>query len=248
MSFRNEMNLSLASLLVDCCVQTYEQYKQKGIFYAPDPFTIVKGFQATSFNDTTWFGFILESPHYLLVAFRGTKTDDEWITDFSINQRPFPYVPDSGKVHGGFLSIYDSCRTTIIETLQSLPKKPLLTTGHSLGGALSILLAIDVAHNLSLPSIIHYNFGAPKVGDKIFKTLFDKLVPTSFRFVNLHDFVPLLPPNDLLKKKRDYHHVKEFFSFSINKGKIMKNHRIFTYRNAIQKMMQQDIKKETIDE
>jgi triacylglycerol lipase len=246
--YMDGVNLSLASLLIDCCIQTYEQYKQKGIFYAPDPFTIIRGFQATSFNDTNWFGFILESPHYVLVAFRGTKTDDEWINDLSVNQRPFSYVENSGKVHGGFLSIYESCRMTILETLRSLPHtKPLLVTGHSLGGALSTLLAIDTAHHLSFPNIIHYNFGAPKIGDKAFKTLFDERISINFRFVNLYDFIPLLPPNDLLKKKRDYHHVKGLFSFSIDKGKLMKNHRVFTYREAIQKMIHQDTKKETTD-
>ena len=96
-----------AILLASCCDLTYEQYKQNGIFEIPDGFQYVQGFQGKAIQTMERFGFILESEDTIIVAFRGTQTDTDWIIDSLVNQRPYPYALNSGNVHNGFLSIYD---------------------------------------------------------------------------------------------------------------------------------------------
>lgn len=50
--------------------------------------------------------------------------------------------------HRGFTDIYASARDAILSLLGTLsPEKTLYVTGHSLGGALATLCALDVAAN-----------------------------------------------------------------------------------------------------
>lgn len=152
-----------AILLASCCELTYEQYKQNGIFEIPDGFQYVQGFQGKTIQTTDWFGFILESEDTIIVAFRGTQTDTEWIIDSLVNQKPYPYALNSGNVHNGFLSIYESCRDSIMDMLVSLPAhKKLLATGHSLGGALATLHILDARINTAFAQYGLYTFASPK--------------------------------------------------------------------------------------
>ena len=67
-------------------------------------------------------------------------------------------------------------------------------TGHSLGGALATLCALDVQYNFPDKQVSCYTFGSPKVGNSYFKDSFNKRVPQTYRFVNSADTVPALPP------------------------------------------------------
>ncbi|MFD3448687.1 hypothetical protein ACFDTO_29330 [Microbacteriaceae bacterium 4G12] len=233
------VNKELGSLLATCCELTYEQNKQNGVFSVPEGFEYVQGFQAKSIGTVEWFGFILESDEAIIVAFRGTQSDPDWIADSLVNQREYPYTANSGNVHSGFLSIYESCRDSIMEVLVKLPSdKTLLITGHSLGGALAILHMLDARVNTSFTDYILYNFGSPKVGDLAFRNYYNLQVAKSYRFVNLFDVVPLLPPHKVKfeksNKQWEYFHVNKGMTFTMNRGSISKNHSITTYKAAIE--------------
>ncbi|GAA3320119.1 hypothetical protein GCM10020331_029780 [Ectobacillus funiculus] len=94
-------------------------------------FQHICGFQAQAIGTTEWFGFIAESEQEIVVAFRGTQSDTDWIADSLINQRIYPYTANSGLVHSGFLSIYETCRDSIMETLVTLPKQKKITCNRS---------------------------------------------------------------------------------------------------------------------
>jgi triacylglycerol lipase len=231
------VNKDISVLLATCCELTYDQFSQNGVCAVPEGFRYVKGFQANSIGISEWFGFILESDDAVITAFRGTQSDTDWVADSLINQRPYPYAVNSGNVHHGFLSIYETCRDTIIDTLATLPSnKTLLVTGHSLGGALAVLHILDARMNTSFSNVILYNFGAPKVGDLTFRNYYNLQIPKSFRFVNLFDVVPLLPPRKVkiekVQKEWEYFHVNNSFTFASNLGSIAKNHGIPTYITA----------------
>ena len=71
--------------------------------------------------------------------------------------------------------------------------------GHSLGGALVTMLAIDLTDHIDVPgndafSPEVYTFGSPTVGDKAFAGAFDKLIPVNWRIANLPVVVPGRPP------------------------------------------------------
>ena len=69
----------------------------------------------------------------------------------------------------------------------ALAHQPLCVclTGHSAGGALATLAALDLACAAHMPRlrIAMYNFGSPRVGNKHFTTLFDQRVPNAFRVI-----------------------------------------------------------------
>lgn len=231
----------LALFLIDMCRLTYVQYKQDGPFPLPKGFKLVKSFKAVSFHSVEWFGFILESDEAVVIAFRGTQSDPDWISDAQVYQRSFPYVPKSGLVHDGFLSIYESCRDSILKTYQSLPKhKTLYITGHSLGGALATLHAIDMAANSPFKQVVMYNYGSPRVGDTTFKRVYRSLVPYSIRFVNTDDLVPKLPPAiiqaPITKRVIYYNHVPSPIKFTIQTESISGNHSLDTYQKGIEEL------------
>lgn len=228
----------LALFLLDMCRLTYIQYKQDGPFPIPDGFKLVKSFKAVSFHSSEWFGFILESEDSVVIAFRGTQSDPDWISDAQVYQRAYPYVPKSGLVHDGFLSIYESCRDQIVETYKSIPKhKALYITGHSLGGALATLHALDMTVNAPFSQVVMYNYGSPRVGDTTFKRVYRSKVRYSIRFVNTYDLVPKLPPpiiqTPITKKTLYYNHVPAPIKFSIQTESVSGNHSTDTYEKGI---------------
>lgn len=232
-----------AILLATCCELTYEQYNQNGIFTIPKGFRYVQGFQATAIQETEWFGFILESDDQIIVAFRGTQSDRDWIADSIVQQKPYPFTANSGNVHSGFLSIYESCRDTIMDTLVSLSSsKALFVTGHSLGGALATLHILDARVNTSFSHYALYSFGSPKVGDIAFRNYYKIQVANSFRFVNLFDVVPLLPPRKVQFEENEweYSHTHRSMTFTKNMHSFIKNHHITTYKMAISTHFQRD--------
>jgi triacylglycerol lipase len=77
-------NKQQAIFLAECCLQTYNQFLDKGPFHVPDGYTLVKGFKAKAFGVREWFGFVLESDDSIIVAFRGTQTDPDWLADSEI--------------------------------------------------------------------------------------------------------------------------------------------------------------------
>lgn len=83
----------------------------------------------------------------------------------------------------------------------------MLTTGHSLGAAMSGVAAFDLkltyGDKLNVSMI---NFGMPRVGNPAFAKHFASLKIKSWRAVHYHDIVPHVPPQDL-PLIGDFHHV-----------------------------------------
>lgn len=152
----------------------------------------------------------------LVVAFRGTE-QSKWkdlITDLMLvpaglnPERIGGEFKQEVQVHSGFLSAYDSVRMRIISLIklligymedaaQSLHKWNVYVTGHSLGGALATLLALELASSQlakhGVISVTMYNFGSPRVGNKRFADIYNEKVKDSWRVVNHRDIIPTVP-------------------------------------------------------
>ena len=101
------------------------------------------------------------------------------------------------KVHAGFLQQYDSCRQLIrdyaIVKQWRFNYPEILVTGHSLGGALSVLCALDLACNPIAENTVRIKvitFGVPRTGNLGFCMLFNKMISYHIRCVHQHDVVP----------------------------------------------------------
>ena len=135
-----------------------------------------------------------------IVSFRGTETPEDWLKDFDSVAVPFPDVANSGLVHQGFDAVYRTIRDSVIAGVGAVKvnAKSMWITGHSLGGALALLAALDFGKSAVPPLISQvYTFAGPRVGDDTFEKLFDATIPLCYRVWNRWDIVPQLPPPPL---------------------------------------------------
>lgn len=152
----------------------------------------------------------------LVVAFRGTEQvswkdlrTDLMVVPTGLNpERIGGDFKQEVQVHSGFLSAYDSVRIRIISIIKLLIsyvdngaeppfKWHVYVTGHSLGGALATLLALELSSSQLVKrgaiSVAMYNFGSPRVGNKKFAEVYNQKVKDSWRVVNHRDIVPTVP-------------------------------------------------------
>jgi triacylglycerol lipase len=224
--------------LGNVCIKTYRQFHRDGDFTVPSNYKKVAGFKAQVFEANEWFGFVLENEKEIIVAFRGTDSQTDWLADALAFQKTFPYGDDCGKVHYGFLEIYDSCRKEIFRTISRLDKrKRVLITGHSLGAALATLFALDLVKNSNFSDVELINFASPRVGNRQFCKAVNKEVKKIARIVNIYDVVTLLPPFVIpfpwVKNKGFFYHVKGKYKLNIRKDTFFGNHNIGTYITAL---------------
>jgi predicted lipase len=185
-----------------------------------------------------YYGFLLTSDEYHLLMFRGTQRRFEVLGDLLTLQTTYSH-PDTeeklGQVHLGFYSLYfKQLADAVREAVQGLDSnKPLVISGHSLGGALANLAAIDLAiHQPEWQPNLHlYTYGTPRVGDFTFVETHSQIVPNHYRVINLADMVPMTPLSELLIVS--FVHGGEQWSFLSHHGDIGPNHLVDVYRNAI---------------
>ncbi|MFD2878981.1 lipase family protein [Paenibacillus rhizoplanae] len=223
--------------LAAVCGQTYTQFANaEGVFVVPADFSAVHSFQAKSMGNV-WelFGFILESPQEIVIAWRGSISTNDWLSNMNAAQKKFKYIQEPCMTHRGFTDIYASARDAILSVLGTLsPEKTLYVTGHSLGGALATLCALDVAANSAFTAPRLYTYGSPRVGDPDFcqglQPVCAQQLPLCQSFFDVTTYVPptvyKLPKQ---KTKYYYTHVQTLKSLSFQNGSPELNHVIRSY-------------------
>lgn len=152
----------------------------------------------------------------LVIAFRGTEQvrwkdlrTDLMLVPTGLNpERIGGDFKKEVQVHSGFLSAYDSVRTRILSLIElatgysydggeELSKWHVYVTGHSLGGALATLLALELSSSQLAKrgniSVTMYNFGSPRVGNRNFADVYNQKVKDSWRLINRRDIIPTIP-------------------------------------------------------
>ena len=146
--------------------------------------------------DPAAFGFVVRelATGAVLVCIRGTQTPSEWLANFTAVPNPFSLVPGFGLVHLGFERIHRSVRDSIASGLNGVPADTRLTAlGHSLGGAMAILAAVDLKRNFGRISVDVCTVGGPRVGKIDFRRSFNAEIADCFRVTNQFDIVPHVP-------------------------------------------------------
>jgi hypothetical protein len=181
-------------------------------------------------------GFIACYKSDAFLIFRGTMTAPEWIRDFNIRLTPYPYIK-FGKVHDGFIQIYDALREAVQGGLGRIGNgKRLFISGNSMGAALATLAAPDIVSSRGVKSLSIYTFASPRVGDKAFAAKYNhRFKERSFRIANTCDLVVSMPfPVPFLGFLGGYFtHVETPIDFTVQREDLEKNHDLETYLEAL---------------
>jgi hypothetical protein len=169
----------------------------------------------------------------IVIAWRGTVTGLEWAANLKFNLIPCGLTDESKhgqsthiEVEEGFLSLYTaakedsrfnkiSAQSYLVKEIRDLIDKyqgpdselSITVTGHSLGSALAILSAYDLAESdlnqveavvggkktVKQIPITVFSFAGPRVGNLAFKERLKELGVKVLRVVNKKDVVPHVP-------------------------------------------------------
>jgi len=178
-----------------------------------------------------------QSESIVVVALRGTRTWEEWFNNLDGLPTPFAATSSTdsglGSVHAGFYGLYTlgtnglkvsnplnpqwsqrasgSIAYQIGQYVSQLNNSlPLYVTGHSLGGALAALCALDIGYNFAsnFSQLFMYSLACPRVAaglsaeqipvptlgyQEAFLSRYQFYVPNSYAIVHAADIVPILP-------------------------------------------------------
>ncbi|WMV56688.1 hypothetical protein MTR67_050073 [Solanum verrucosum] len=203
------------------------------------------GQNSSSSSSGRWIGYVAISSDEetkrlgrrdVLITFRGTVTNPEWIANLMSTLSPARLDPSNlrpeVKVEAGFLSLYTSnegerfglrsCREQLLSEIGRVinmyknEEMSITIGGHSMGSALALLLAYDIAelglnknatttrcdqlYESSVSesesnniSVTVFSFGGPRVGNSGFKERCEELGVKVLRIVNVNDPITKLP-------------------------------------------------------
>ena len=130
-------------------------------------------------------------------------------------------------------------RTNLLKALKDINPNNIVISGHSLGGGVSTLCAVDLA-SVYPGKVVSYTFAAPRVGNSELCSLIDKRL-NIYRIVNSCDVVPTLPssvsPNFANPELPFfYQQCGHLLSFTSNWKSIGNNHELAVYIDGLQKI------------
>ncbi|MET8543976.1 lipase family protein [Kitasatospora sp. NPDC004799] len=155
--------------------------------------------------------YTMAGDHMIVTAFRGTEPAQirDWLTDSTTP--PWPGPARTGYVHYGFAEALESIFPDVAKAIADLRTndQTVWFTGHSLGGALAMLVAARL--DLEDPRLAAdgvYTFGQPRTCDRLLAAAYDKaLKGRTFRFVHGNDIVPELPPEPVFTHVEALRHI-----------------------------------------
>ncbi|WP_299494681.1 lipase family protein [uncultured Shewanella sp.] len=143
-----------------------------------------------TFDEGGTQAILVSCPQFLILSFRGTESDS--LEDIKTDAKAVTTQCSSGgRVHVGFNQAYEKVEQSLTLALNKIgqKQKPLLITGHSLGGALATIAAKRLIHEGGIAAC--YTFGSPRVGDE---TWVMSIKTPIYRLVNAADCVTMMPP------------------------------------------------------
>ena len=167
-------------------------------------------------NATSTEGYVARDDNLkqIIVAFRGSQQAQDAITGLchtsldnmscflywprhkDINIILLPYISPNvtyvsgAKAHAGFLIAYNSVASTVLSIVRSElaahPDYELISTGHSLGGALASLGGASLAANFPDANLRVFTYGQPRTGNSGYAQVVEDLVGTENLYRAVH--------------------------------------------------------------
>ncbi|KAK5059958.1 hypothetical protein LTR84_009841 [Exophiala bonariae] len=151
-------------------------------------------FQDVGISDATGYVALDHTNGLIVISFRGSRSVRNFIAD--INFALVPWSICTGcSAHAGFLESWQSVRSIVQGAVEgarvAYPNYKIVSTGHSLGGALATLAAADLrkgGYTIDL-----FTYGSPMVGNRLLATFITGQTSANFRVTHAQDVVPKLP-------------------------------------------------------
>ena len=179
-------------------------------------------------------GFILKESNSSIIAFKETDSISDWILNIHFTKISISWLKNYNPIpqgHKGFTNAYKVIRNHIISPARNY-KEIIHVCGHSLGGAIATLAALDLKISFPQKDIIIYTFASPKVGDRKFAEIFNNEMNGKTQRIYIDgDLVPKTPIT--LNPPDNYKHVDKEFILQNSDLSISEKHRIKNIINTI---------------
>jgi hypothetical protein len=150
----------------------------------------------------------------IVVSFRGTNSLQNWIANLDYKKVKINTWPecDNCKLHGGWWKSWKDVRKIVKKAVKELmdqhPDYRIVTTGHSLGGAIAQIAAADMRATEGI-GVDAYTYGSPRIGNpEASEFITNQTLGRNYRVTHKHDIVTNFPP--LFK---NYRHVSPEYNF-----------------------------------
>lgn len=139
----------------------------------------------------------------VIISFRGSLSPQSFLLDafiFFTKYTGHPKAPKDASVHAGFMTAYENLAPHVRKLVTPLlrPGYTIDMTGHSLGGSLAVLCALDFHRRLKGANIRVFTYGQPRTGNRVFADFFSTVgINHITRMTNKRDLIPNMPPKFL---------------------------------------------------
>jgi len=183
--------------------------------------TIITEFDDKFCNEELVYGLVVNRTNKrITICFRGSCGGKDWATNLNYRYTCPNHLQEACgniNIHGGFASyLFDECTQCndregvskyddivqiLKDTYREYPGYDFYVTGHSLGGALAVLLSVSLAATQEIPDmplpIKTITYASPPVGDESYAAAVEALEKEGklrhIRVTNEGDLVPLTP-------------------------------------------------------
>jgi predicted lipase len=149
-------------------------------------------------------GFVITTEKESIVCYRGTLDKSEMKSDLSLMHKEVNFGGEKVNLHGGFVDEYQKSLSGLEAILAKHSDKEIIFSGHSLGGALATIAALDFfsreeksspgEKKLNIKGVVA--FGAPRGMSRAAAALYNKqgLGKKTIRIVQKFDPITKIPP------------------------------------------------------
>eukprot|EP00294_Goniomonas_avonlea_P009026 CAMPEP_0114552686 /NCGR_PEP_ID=MMETSP0114-20121206/7254_1 /TAXON_ID=31324 /ORGANISM="Goniomonas sp, Strain m" /LENGTH=424 /DNA_ID=CAMNT_0001737573 /DNA_START=30 /DNA_END=1304 /DNA_ORIENTATION=+ len=124
----------------------------------------------------------------VFVVFRGSDEGRDWQRNIDFHTVNCPLPGCKGKFHKGFYSGCLIAKEQLVKIVNALGLSHVVITGHSLGGAIAQIMALEATVSDKLKANTYevglVTFGSPRVGNPEFATFAAAQLPHAVRVVN----------------------------------------------------------------
>ncbi len=189
------------NLALNCarlCQEIYRDFSGLRFSSYPDVEPIFIESQDNGFTDTQVAVLNQLTSDKLYIVFRGSDKSIDWMNNFQLRQQVYPYGDSNSEVkfHQGFMMAYFAVRDGLLKAMEQFEGQRVIVTGHSLGGALATIAALDIQYNFGKANQLTFivnTFGAPRVGNKALTESYNRRIANSYRFIYGWDIVTRIP-------------------------------------------------------